>query len=194
MVRPLLFFWLLTCSSFAGAQSQSAASGEAQVAAQAASVVTFTLDFPNSVPEHYAIRIPSGGASHYESSGRLSPDSDVADSFDFDFRISTETRSKILALRPRLDIFKRISTPTARTLLLPGRKLSAMRTRATPARPPTTTLQTRRSRNSPRSFRTSLPHLSSGIACITTTAIRSSRSTRSLSACRSWHRPACSQK
>ena len=122
MLRPLLFFWLLICSSFAGAQSQFAASGEAGGPAQSPSVVTFTLDFPNSVPEHYAIRIPSAGAGHYESSGRLSSDSDVADSFDFDFTISTETRSKILALAAKAGYFQKDLDAHRKDLAFTGKK------------------------------------------------------------------------
>jgi hypothetical protein len=44
--------------------------------------VTFTLDFPTSEPEHYSIQIRSDGSSHYESSGRLSSDSEAMDNFE----------------------------------------------------------------------------------------------------------------
>ncbi len=47
---------------------------------EAPPVVTFTFDFPASQPEHYSIRIPSDGPAHYQSSGRMSADSDETDS------------------------------------------------------------------------------------------------------------------
>jgi hypothetical protein len=61
-------------------------------------VVTFSLDFPTSTPEHYSIRIPSEGAAHYQSTGRLTADSEETDSFDLDFPVTAETREKIFAL------------------------------------------------------------------------------------------------
>src|ERR1035438_2366438 len=68
----------------------------AQVAPSAE--LTFPLDFPTSQPEHYSIRIPSDGPARYQSSGRISADSDVTDSFDLDFILGTETRQKIFRL------------------------------------------------------------------------------------------------
>ncbi len=50
--------------------------------AQSPAAVTFTLDFPTSQPERYSIRVPSDGSAHYQSSGRLSADSDETDSRD----------------------------------------------------------------------------------------------------------------
>ena len=61
-------------------------------------VVTFSLDFPTSTPEHYSIRIPSEGTAHYQSTGRLTADSEETDSFDLEFPVSAETREKIFAL------------------------------------------------------------------------------------------------
>jgi hypothetical protein len=108
MTRPLPLLWLLIFSSLlACAQAQPSAAGQAPFSGQASSVVTFTLDFPGSEPEHYAIRVPFAGAAHYESSGRLTADSDVTDSFDFDFTISTETRSKIFALAAKAEYFQK---------------------------------------------------------------------------------------
>lgn len=44
-------------------------------------MVTFTLDFPHSQPEHYSIRVPSEGSAHYESRGQIAGDSGEADSY-----------------------------------------------------------------------------------------------------------------
>src|SRR5581483_12298352 len=62
------------------------------------SSVTFTLDFPNSSPEHYAIMLQSNGQAHYESSGRISNDSDARDDYQTDFTFSETTRNQIFKL------------------------------------------------------------------------------------------------
>src|ERR1700686_1217906 len=85
---------LIFCSSLLWPQTETAA-------------VTFTIDFPTSQPEHYSIRVRSDGATHYQSSGRLSADSDVPDSFDHEFTVTTETRQKIFDLAARADYFKK---------------------------------------------------------------------------------------
>ena len=66
-------------------------------AADAASV-TFSLDFPNSSPEHYAISVQSDGRAHYESSGRISNDSDARDDYQTDFTFSDSTRAQVFDL------------------------------------------------------------------------------------------------
>ena len=66
-------------------------------ATEAASV-SFSLDFPNSSPEHYAIMIQSDGHAHYESTGKLSNDSDVRDEYQTDFVFSDSTRDQIFKL------------------------------------------------------------------------------------------------
>jgi hypothetical protein len=78
-----------------------------QADAQTPAVVTFTIDFPTSEPEHYSIRVQSDGLAHYESSGRLSEDSEVADSFDLDFTVGAETRQKIFELAAKAGYFQK---------------------------------------------------------------------------------------
>jgi hypothetical protein len=75
-------------------------------------VVTFTLDFPSSQPEHYSLRIPSDGAARYQSSGRRSADSDETDShnidnFDLDFALAAETRQRIFELATKAGYFQK---------------------------------------------------------------------------------------
>jgi hypothetical protein len=74
---------------------------------EAPAVVTFTIDFPASEPEHYSIRVPSDGLAHYQSSGHLSADSEEIDSFDLDFAVGVETRQKIFDLAAKADYFKK---------------------------------------------------------------------------------------
>ena len=75
--------------------------------APAPAVVTFTLDFPASQPEHYSIRVQADGSSHYQSSGRLSADSDETDSFDLGFTVTAETRQKIFELAAKAGYFQK---------------------------------------------------------------------------------------
>jgi hypothetical protein len=73
-------------------------------AAEPASV-SFTLDFPNSSPEHYSISVQSDGKSHYESSGKISADSDERDTYQTDFVFSEDTRARIFELSAQAHYF-----------------------------------------------------------------------------------------
>ena len=68
-------------------------------------IVTFSLDFPDSSPEHYSIAVQSDGHAHYESSGKISNDSDVRDNYQTDFVVSEPTRSRIFALAAQAHYF-----------------------------------------------------------------------------------------
>jgi hypothetical protein len=87
----LIFSSLLACSQTAPAPA----------------VVTFTLDFPASQPERYSIRVQSDGSARYQSSGRLSADSDETDSFDLGFTVTAETRQKIFELAAKAGYFQK---------------------------------------------------------------------------------------
>lgn len=67
--------------------------------------VTFSLDFPNSSPEHYSLAVQSDGQAHYESSGRLTADSDVSDNYQTDFTFSDATRTRIFDLASQAHYF-----------------------------------------------------------------------------------------
>src|SRR5271157_6037328 len=90
--------------------------------AQAPAVVTFALDFPTSEPEHYSIRVPSDGAARYQSSGRLSADSDDTDSFELDFALAAETRQKIFDLAAKAGYFKKDVDSRHKGLAFTGKK------------------------------------------------------------------------
>jgi hypothetical protein len=93
-----------------------------QTEAQAPAAVTFTLDFPTSQPEHYSIHVPSDGSAHYQSSGRLSADSDETDTFDFDFTAAAETRQKIFDLAAKAGYFQRDVDSHHKGLAVTGKK------------------------------------------------------------------------
>ena len=67
-------------------------------AAADSGTITFTLDFPNSAPEHYSISVQSDGHATYESSGKISEDSDERDSYQTQFIFSDATRVRIFQL------------------------------------------------------------------------------------------------
>lgn len=60
--------------------------------------MTFSLDFPDSSPEHYSIAVQSDGHAHYESSGKITADSDVRDNYETDFVFSDPIRTRIFEL------------------------------------------------------------------------------------------------
>jgi hypothetical protein len=74
------------------------------IAADSASV-TFSLEFPNSSPEHYSVAVQSDGHAHYESSGKISADSDVRDDYQTDFTLSDDTRARIFELTAQAHYF-----------------------------------------------------------------------------------------
>jgi hypothetical protein len=89
---------------------------------EAPAVVTFTIDFPESQPEHYSIRTLSDGSAHYQSTGRLSTDSDETDSFDLDFIVGAETRQKIFDLAAKADYFKKDIDSRHKGIAFTGKK------------------------------------------------------------------------
>jgi hypothetical protein len=60
--------------------------------------VTFSLDFPNSDPEHYRISVISDGRARYECSARISAESEDRETYQSEFTVSDATRSRIFDL------------------------------------------------------------------------------------------------
>jgi len=115
--------------------------------AEAPAVVTFSLDFPTSQPEHYSIRVQSDGSGRYQSSGRLSADPDESDShetdshetdshdndsrdndshnndsFDLAFTLAAETRQKIFQLAAKAGYFQKDVDSHHKNLAFTGKK------------------------------------------------------------------------
>lgn len=67
--------------------------------------VTFSLDFPNSDPEHYSISVQSDGHAKYESTGRISEDSEDRQTYQTEFTMSDATRSRIFDLAAQSHYF-----------------------------------------------------------------------------------------
>ena len=68
--------------------------------------VSFSLDFPQSIPDHYVLTVSSDGRAGYDSTGKLTPDSDPADPFHLDFTISAANRDKIFDLAAKAKYFE----------------------------------------------------------------------------------------
>jgi len=67
--------------------------------------VTFSLDFPNSDPDHYSITVQSDGHAHYECVARISDDTEDRDNYQTDFAISEATRARIFDLAAQAGYF-----------------------------------------------------------------------------------------
>lgn len=67
--------------------------------------ITFTIDFPNSAPEHYSISVQADNHASYESSGKISEDSDERDSYQTEFSFSDATRARIFQLASQAHYF-----------------------------------------------------------------------------------------
>jgi len=120
MPRPFQIVCPLISSSILFFSSTLACSQSGAPAA-----VTFTIDFPTSQPEHYSIRVQSDGAARYQSSGRLSADSDETDSFDLDFTVGAGTRQKIFELAAKAGYFQKDVDSHHKDLAFTGKKTLA---------------------------------------------------------------------
>jgi hypothetical protein len=70
--------------------SQQATSGSAAPTA----MVTFTFDFPQSIPEHYSIAVDSTGHARYECTGKVVADAEE-EPYQAEFEVSTGNRERI---------------------------------------------------------------------------------------------------
>ncbi|HET7441852.1 MAG TPA: hypothetical protein VFJ47_11175 [Terriglobales bacterium] len=101
MIRLLLFAGL-SSALLAGALDSQKAPAENT----ALPVVTFTLDFPQSDPEHYSIRVANDGHASYDSSEKPSPESEQAETFHFNFTLGEVSRRKIFDLAAQARYFQ----------------------------------------------------------------------------------------
>ena len=67
--------------------------------------ITFSLDFPQSNPEHYSITVQADGRARYESSGKMSADAETSDSYEAEFRFSEPNRARIFDLAAQAHYF-----------------------------------------------------------------------------------------
>jgi hypothetical protein len=82
-----------------------AAALQAQPAAVPATV-SFSLDFPESIPDHYVVTVSSDGRATYDSTGKLTPQSDPGDPYRDEFTVSPNTCRKIFDLTAKAKYFE----------------------------------------------------------------------------------------
>ena len=84
--------------------------------------VTFSLDFPNSSPEHYSFSVVSDGHAKYESSGRISADSDERSNYQTEFALSDAARARIFQLAAQAHYFSGKTDSGSKKLAFTGAK------------------------------------------------------------------------
>jgi hypothetical protein len=84
--------------------------------------VTFTLDFPASQPGHYSLQVQSDGKARYESSSKISSESDETDSFAYEFTVSAPTRDKVFDLSAKAGYFQKDLDSHRKNMAFTGRK------------------------------------------------------------------------
>jgi hypothetical protein len=78
----------------------------AQQPVNSAPTITFSLDFPQSIPDHYVITVSSNRRASYESTGKLTPQADPGEPFREEFTMSADTCKKIFELGAKAKYFE----------------------------------------------------------------------------------------
>jgi hypothetical protein len=91
----------------------------------AQATVSFTLDFPQSDPSHYSIRVGDDGTSVYESEAPVSRESDEKDGFKLEFITSPATRARIFDLAQKANYFQGKLEANKKNIAMSGAKTLA---------------------------------------------------------------------
>jgi len=96
----------------------------ARVMAAEPATITFSLDFPNSEPEHYSISVASDGHARFDCSARISADSDDREAYQADFDMTPATRDRIFELAAEVQYFSgKIDSGNTRLAFTGAKKL-----------------------------------------------------------------------
>ncbi len=90
---------LLASQTLPALSQQSGNSGHTSPA-----TITFTLDFPQSNPEHYSISVDAAGHASYECNGKVAEDSEV-ESYHAAFDVTSGNREKIFGWAKQAQYF-----------------------------------------------------------------------------------------
>ena len=85
--------------------------------------ISFSLDFPQSIPDHYQISVASDGQATYDSTGKLTPDSEPGDPFHLDFKVAPETAKRMFDLAAKAKYFEGQVDSGKRNLASTGAKV-----------------------------------------------------------------------
>jgi hypothetical protein len=91
------------------------------------SIVAFTLDFPQSIPDHYSLSVSSDGHAEYNSTGKLTPDSEPPDPFHLEFTMSPATRQRVFDLAAKAKYFDGKIDSGKRNIASTGKKVLTYR-------------------------------------------------------------------
>jgi hypothetical protein len=78
----------------------------ARAASEPPATISFSLDFPQSIPDHYVISVSSDGHASYDSTGKLTPESEPGDPFHSDFMLSSASCKRIFDLAAKAKYFQ----------------------------------------------------------------------------------------
>jgi hypothetical protein len=85
--------------------------------------ISFSLDFPQSIPDHYTISVAADGQASYESTGKLTPDSEPGDPFHLNFTVDPETTKRMFDLAAKAKYFEGQVDSGKRNLASTGAKV-----------------------------------------------------------------------
>lgn len=112
VVPALIFAGLLSLPACAADNADSA-------------TVVFTMDFPNSTPEHYSIAVEKSGHAHYESVAKISEDSDDRETYKTDLQLLDATRARIFDLAAQAHYFSgKIDSGNKKLAFMGSKRLS----------------------------------------------------------------------
>ena len=115
----LAFLMLALASPHLGLRAQA---NDPRTTDSSLPTVSFSLDFPGSQPDHFTFKIDANGHATYESTAKLSLDSQDEDAFHLDFTASARTRAKIFDLAARAKYFQGPLDSGKHNLASTGRK------------------------------------------------------------------------
>jgi len=78
----------------------------AQQSAASPATITFSLDFPESIPDHYVVSVSRDCKAGYDSTGKLTPQSDPGAPFHSEFTLSADTCKKVFDLAAKAKYFE----------------------------------------------------------------------------------------
>lgn len=117
MKNPVLFYIVLTLLLCTGALPQSPSRQDPP------SSISFSLDFPQSIPDHYQITVASDGHASYDSTGKLTPDSEPGDPYHLDFTLSPASCQHLFDLAAKAKYFEGKVDSGRRNLASTGAKV-----------------------------------------------------------------------
>jgi hypothetical protein len=92
------------CAVAAMMSAPSMAQQAANASAAPAATVAFTLDFPQSNPEHYSIAVDTSGHARYECTGKVAEDSGY-ETYRAEFQMSAGNRERVFSLAKQAQYF-----------------------------------------------------------------------------------------